>query len=130
MHMSIPLFTKDGIAIWQKWNVILSQSSINKSFMNWLWAVGNITMHLTPIINGSLKNTFINVCNFKINLFGSDIPVEVLFDSEIDDDNISFQFVCMVAYDKSAFDADSITEIDEYILTNAIDKWNQYINEP
>ena len=36
----------------------------------------------------------------------------------------------MVAYDKSAFDADSITEIDEYILTNAIDKWNQYINEP
>jgi len=72
-------------------------------------------MHLTPIINGSLKNTFINVCNFKINVFGSDIPVEVLFDSEIDDDNISFQFVCMV---------------DEYILTNAIDEWNKYINEP
>ena len=88
------------------------------------------TMHLTPIINGSLKNTFINVCNFKINVFGSDIPVEVLFDSEIDDDNISFQFVCMVAYDKSVFDADSITEIDEYILTNAIDEWNKYINEP
>ena len=87
-------------------------------------------MHLTPIINGSLKNTFINVCNFKINVFGSDIPVEVLFDSEIDDDNISFQFVCMVAYDKSVFDSDSITEIDEYILTNAIDEWNKYINEP
>lgn len=89
-------------------------------------------MHLTPIINGSLKNKspFDTVCNFKVNVFGSDIPVEVLFDSEIDDDNMSFQFVAMVAYDKSVFDADSITEIDEYILANAIDKWNKWINEP
>ena len=53
-------------------------------------------MHLTPIINGSLKNKspFDTVCNFKVNVFGSDIPVEVLFDSEIDDDNMSFQFEC------------------------------------
>ena len=79
------------------------------------------------IINGSLKNTFTNVCNFKVNVFGSEIPVEVVFDYDIETRQ---QYVVMVAYDKSAFDADSITEIDEYILTNAIDKWNQYINEP
>jgi len=84
-------------------------------------------MHLTPIINGSLKNTFTNVCNFKVNVFGSEIPVEVVFDYDIETRQ---QYVVMVAYDKSVFDADSITEIDEYILTNAIDKWNQYINEP
>jgi hypothetical protein len=84
-------------------------------------------MHLTPIINGSLKNTFINVCNSKINVFGSDIAVEVIFDYDIENGQ---QYVVLVAYDKSVFDADSITEIDEYILTNAIDKWNQYINEP
>ena len=89
-------------------------------------------MPIPPIINGSLKNKnpFDTICNFKVNVFGSDIPVEVLFDSEIDDDNMSFQFVAMVAYDKSVFDADSITEIDEYILANAIDEWNKWINEP
>lgn len=90
------------------------------------------TMHLTPIINGSLKNKnrFITPHDFKVNVFGSDIPVEVVFDTEINDDNMSFQFVSMVAYDKSAFDADSVVEIDEYILANAIDEWNKYINEP
>ena len=79
------------------------------------------------IIDGSLKNTFTNVCNFKVNVFGSDIAVEVIFDYDLETRQ---QYVSIVAYDKSVFDADSITEIDEYILTNAIDKWNQYINEP
>jgi hypothetical protein len=51
----------------------------------------------------------------------------VIFDYDLETRQ---QYVSIVAYDKSVFDADSITEIDEYILTNAIDKWNQYINEP
>lgn len=79
------------------------------------------------IINGSLKNTFTNVCNFKVNVFGSEIPVEVVFDYDIETRQ---QYVVMVAYDKSVFDADSIVEIDDYINTNAIDEWNKYINEP
>ena len=79
------------------------------------------------IINGSLKNTFTNVCNFKVNVFGSEIPVEVIFDYDIETRQ---QYVVMVAYDKSVFDADSIVEIDDYINTNAIDEWNAYINEP
>lgn len=85
-------------------------------------------MHLTPIINGTLKNKGnLSVCNCKINVFGSDIPVEVIFDFDIETGQ---QFVSIVAYDKSIFDTDSITEIDEYILTNAIDEWNEYINTP
>jgi hypothetical protein len=79
-------------------------------------------MHLIPIVNGTLS-----VCNSKVNVFGSDIAVEVIFDYDLETRQ---QYVSIVAYDKSVFDADSITEIDEYILTNAIDKWNQYINEP
>lgn len=79
------------------------------------------------IINGSLKNTFTNVCNFKVNVFGSEIPVEVVFDYDIETRQ---QYVVMVAYDKSVFDADSIVEIDDYINTNAINEWNAYINEP
>jgi hypothetical protein len=85
-------------------------------------------MHLIPIVNGTLKNKGnLSVCNSKINVFGSDINVEVIFDYDLETRQ---QYVSIVAYDKSVFDADSITEIDEYILTNAIDKWNQYINEP
>lgn len=85
-------------------------------------------MHLIPIVNGTLKNKWnLSVCNSKINVFGSDINVEVIFDYDLETRQ---QYVSIVAYDKSVFDADSITEIDEYILTNAIDKWNQYINEP
>jgi hypothetical protein len=79
------------------------------------------------IIDGSLKNTFTNVCNFKVNVFGSDIAVEVIFDYDIENGQ---QYVVMVAYDKSVFDADSITEIDDYINTNAIKEWDIYINEP
>lgn len=79
------------------------------------------------IINGSLKNTFTNVCNFKVNVFGSDIAVEVIFDYDIENGQ---QYVVMVAYDKSVFDADSIVEIDDYINTNAIKEWDIYINEP
>lgn len=60
-------------------------------------------------------------------MFGSDIAVEVIFDYDLETRQ---QYVSIVAYDKSVFDADSITEIDEYILTNAIDEWNKYINEP
>ena len=79
------------------------------------------------IINGSLTNTFTNVCNFKVNVFGPDVAVEVIFDYDIETRQ---QYVVMVAYDKSVFDADSIVEIDDYINTNAIDEWNKYINEP
>ena len=79
------------------------------------------------IIDGSLKNTFTNVCNFKVNVFGSDIAVEVIFEYDIENGQ---QYVVMVAYDKSVFDADSITEIDDYINTNAIKEWDIYINEP
>jgi hypothetical protein len=79
------------------------------------------------IIDGSLKNTFTNVCNFKVNVFGSDIAVEVIFDYDIENGQ---QYVVMVAYDKSVFDADSIVEIDDYINTNAIKEWDIYINEP
>jgi hypothetical protein len=79
------------------------------------------------IIDGSLKNTFTNVCNFKVNVFGSDIAVEVIFDYDIENGQ---QYVVMVAYDKSPFDADSIVEIDDYINTNAIKEWDIYINEP
>jgi hypothetical protein len=79
------------------------------------------------IIDGSLKNTFTNVCNFKVNVFGSDIAVEVIFDYDIENGQ---QYVVLVAYDKSVFDADSITEIDDYINTNAIKEWDIYINEP
>ena len=79
------------------------------------------------IIDGSLKNTFTNVCNFKVNVFGSDIAVEVIFDYDIENGQ---QYVVLVAYDKSVFDADSIAEIDDYINTNAIKEWDIYINEP
>ena len=79
------------------------------------------------IIDGSLKNTFTNVCNFKVNVFGSDIAVEVIFDYDIENGQ---QYVVMVAYDKSVFDADYIVEIDDYINTNAIKEWDIYINEP
>lgn len=82
------------------------------------------------IINGTLKNKGNRVCDFEVNVFGSEIPVEVVFDTDSDDFNRSFQFVSMVAYDKSAFDADSIIEIDDYIDSKAIDEWQRYINEP
>jgi hypothetical protein len=60
-------------------------------------------------------------------VFGSDIAVEVIFDYDIENGQ---QYVVMVAYDKSVFDADSIVEIDDYINTNAIKEWDIYINEP
>ena len=90
--------------------------------MNCTLAVSNM-----KIIDGSLKNTFTNVCNFKVNVFGSDIAVEVIFDYDIENGQ---QYVVLVAYDKSVFDADSIAEIDDYINTNAIKEWDIYINEP
>jgi hypothetical protein len=60
-------------------------------------------------------------------VFGSDIAVEVIFDYDIENGQ---QYVVLVAYDKSVFDADSIAEIDDYINTNAIKEWDIYINEP
>jgi hypothetical protein len=90
--------------------------------MNCISAASNM-----KIIDGSLKNTFTNVCNFKVNVFGSDIAVEVIFDYDIENGQ---QYVVLVAYDKSVFDADSIVEIDDYINTNAIKEWDIYINEP
>ena len=95
--------------------------------MNCISAASNIM----NIINGTLKNKGnLSVCDFQINVFGIEIPVEVIFDTDSDDFNRSFQFVSMVDYDKSPFDADSIIEIDDYIDSKAIDEWQRYINEP